>query len=165
MADPYVVANPGVAVTGTTQTLSVTRATSPGDHIVVATAVAGSGGVTGVADSRGNTYTLQESDTPGNGVPLFTYLADGATTALQVGDTITITYGLTYATKTAVVIGVPGTATTSLDQKNVADSTGSAAPSVTSPTLTQASEIVIGVIGSAQASGDPVWAAGWNKLS
>jgi hypothetical protein len=165
MADPYVVTNPGTTWATTTLNLTVTRATAAGDHIIVSTVLSGSGGVASVTDSRGNTYTLQESDTPGNGIPTYTYLADGATTALQVGDTITITYGLIYSLKTGVAIAIPGTAATSLDQKNVADSAGSPSPSVTSPTLTQASEVVIGIIGSAPASGDPAWAAGWTKLT
>lgn len=164
MANPYVIASPASGTGSVTLPITVTTATSANDKITVAIAVS-SGTVTGVTDARGNTYTQEEFDVPGVGQPLWTFMADGATTALQVGDVITVTCNLSSSLKVAVAAGVPGLVTSAIDKIAGADSSGSSGPTVTSATLSQASETVLVAIGNAGSGGTPSWAAGWTVLS
>jgi large repetitive protein len=165
MANPYAVGSPASGSGSFTLSITVTTATAAGDKIEVA-AVAANGLVTGVTDSRGNSYVQTDGDSTGAGTALFHYIADGATTALQVGDTITVSYTLSWALKIAIAIATSGLAATALDKHNIATNAGSPSPSVTSAALAQASETVIGVIGDnfTSSGGDPVWAAGWTKI-
>lgn len=165
MATPYAIGSPASGSGSFTLPITVTTATAAGDKIEVA-AVTATGIATGVTDSRGNSYSLTDGDPTGSGTGLFHYIADGSTIALQPGDTITVSYSLAWSLKAAIAIATSGLLTTALDKHNIATSSGSPSPSVTSATLTQASETVLGIIGDnfTGAGGDPVWAAGWNKI-
>lgn len=162
MANPYLI-NTAAGSGGATIVISAVTATGAGDKIVVG-AVVGTGTVTGVTDSAGNTYVQQESDTGGVGSAGYEFVADGATSSIAAGGTITVTCSSTTTNKGAVAVGVPGMAATAMDKIATADNAASAAPSVTSPALTQASETVVAVIANTNSGGDPTWGSGFTKL-
>lgn len=160
MPTPYKIGG-GTAGTGAASplTFAVTQATTAGDVIVVGV---GAGGATptGVTDTKGNTYTLKLSDTTQINTYVFAALA---TTALTTSDTISVTFSAATS-QDATAIGCSGLAAAPFDQLVSANSPGSTAPSVTSGTLAQASEVCIAFCTTTNTSGVITWTAPFTVL-
>lgn len=109
----------------------------------------GDGGESGysVADDASNSYTIDVIDSQPGGVFRTCFLASAHdVSALDEGETITISFGGTEFRNTAIAAYVTGLETSSvLDQSN-SDTGASTTPSSGDITTTQADEIIFGVL-------------------
>ena len=155
------VASTTVSTTSTSTTLTASRTVTAGDAIVVAVLLSStSTTAANVVDSAGNTYALdrdQDDGSAGDRVLLFS-----ATSAksLPSGGTITITYP-SSAECNASVDEFTGIGT--LERAASAFATGTTFNSGASGTTSQASELILGVVGL-ESGNAPVFAAGWTAL-
>lgn len=100
--------------------------------------------VDSVADSKGNTYTQVGTKNTNGSVGVWMYYCENGTGGS--GHTATVTPNGGGMAATIALIEITGAATASYDQ--TADADDAAAPyTITSPTLSQADEVVITVIG------------------
>lgn len=168
MSNPYLICEGNEASGQTTLVLNVVTSTSAGDVIFVAADTASSGQtIDSITDSAGNTYAAIDSDLTQVSVAQFE--TTGATLALTGTDkggtdTITITYHGTGGAKGAICIGLPGV-TVGHDRAPaaVASASGTSA-SISSGTLSTASEVVLAVaVTGAQTTG-PTWSSGWTTI-
>lgn len=166
MPTPYAVGH-NTPATGTSQVITITGAVALGDCIIVlcgSTAAAST--VSTVTDSQSNAYS--RIVTPAS-TSLFNgdwFICKSAATALTVSDTITVTFGAATGTKTALAIGVPGVTSNPVDQGPAwVASASTTAPSVTTGTLSQATEIAIGGINSEAVAGAPTIGSGFTQIS
>jgi hypothetical protein len=161
-AVPYLIGSHAVGGGGgTSLVITVATGTTAGDQILVSAAsVAAGSQVSAVTDSRANTYTKQSTGTT---MPSTEWTSPG-TTALQAGDTITLTYGTSAGAKGAIAQGISNLAATPIDNVPAATNGTSTAPSITSAALAQADELVVATLTCANAGGTPSWAAGWTVL-
>jgi hypothetical protein len=162
MSNPYLIATGGAATgAGTTLVVNVATASAANDVIFVAASTSGiAGTISGVVDSKGNTYAQINSDL--TQIPTYQFETTGATAALTTSDTITITYSSTSGTKEAVIVGIPGVSSghDGPATPSTVNSAGATSSSITSNTLSQANEVVMVVLSvGAQATG-PTWGAG-----
>jgi hypothetical protein len=151
---PYSIGH-NTAGTPATQTIVVGTGTTAGDAIIVLCGNSSAAGATisSVTDSKSNTYN--PATTASVTVEFGHVWVALNTTALTTSDTITVTYSTTTGQKGCIAVGCSGVATSSaVDQNNSAHGS-STAPSVTSGTLAQATEMAIGVIFAASGSGVP----------
>jgi hypothetical protein len=107
-----------------------------------------SGSITSVTDSRGNTYTLSSTPLIGSSQnPIYTQMAYGIlTTALQDGDTLTVTLdesGFMYAY--VCILSYSGISAVPLDQQGTAQDDGFPQTQPVGPSLTtiQADELLV----------------------
>jgi hypothetical protein len=135
----------GTAVNDTTLVLTLSGITTTvGNHLILCAASRG-GVVTGVADSKGNTWQVDTTDTVTGASTGIASCKIG--TALVNGDTITITNSSSTG-HSASVAEYTGLATSSwFDQSASSNGTGTAADSTATSTTSQASEVVVGVVG------------------
>lgn len=135
-----------------------------GDTLVVACGSSGSDVLTGITDSKGNTYTVDDTEA---GVPFA--LSSGSsklTTALVENDTVTITRNGAGSFVKVVLIVVTGLADTPVDKVASASGTGTTPSSGATAATTQADEIVLGFCSfdAALASNDFSAGAGFTKI-
>lgn len=145
---PYVIGgNIAAAGVGTVViTLAAGISTTAGDVIYVAGAGDGTDLPQTVIDSKGNGYTLVESNNTPTEMSTWQAGASGTpTVALAPGDTITLTYTGTTGTKAVSAIGIPNLPASSLDPSNFGGVTGgtSTAPNSASFGLSEANEIIM----------------------
>jgi hypothetical protein len=128
---------------GNTLAITVGTAVAVGEHVVGGCGASASGVPTGVTDSRGNTYQLDRTDATLRANGMF---SSKITTALQVGDTITITYTTSASgVRLAWAARSPGLdQVTWVDKTNAASGTAAAWNGGATGVLTQADEIVYG---------------------
>lgn len=167
MSAPYLICEGSEASGQRTLVLNVATATSAGDVIHVSANTSSTGQtITGVTDSKGNTYAVITDDLSETSTYQFE-TTNTPTTPLTAGatpDTITVTYGNTGGAKTAVVIGIPGvTSGHDVAPAAVAAASGTSS-SIASGTLSQASEIVVAVLATGAQVNEPTWGAGWTKV-
>lgn len=167
MSAPYLVCEGNEASGQKTLVLNVATATSAGDVIHVAANTSSTGQtISGVTDSKGNTYAVITSDLTQTDTYQFE-TTNTPTTPLVAGatpDTITITYSGTGGAKAAVCIGIPGVTSGHDVAPATVAGASSTSSSIASGTLGQANEYVIAVLATgAQATG-PSWGAGWTQL-
>lgn len=157
----------------TTHTITLTAAASVGDLVYVGSMDA-SATVTAVScvDSRGNTYTLAgqkhaSNTSTANGAAFFSILA----TALQVGDTITVTYSAAVASvllTAGKASGIMPLNALDIVATSVQDSgaTFTGSPTLQSGALAQADELVIALYVMSGALGvlPATPASGWTIL-
>jgi hypothetical protein len=160
---PYLIGH-NTPSTGTSQTIAVGTATTAGDAIIVATGNSStSTTVTSVTDSKSNTYTaaiaaVTSSEFGHEWIAL-------NTTALTTSDTITITYSTTTGQKGCVAIGCSGVATSSAIDQAVSAHATSSSPSATTGTLSQATEMAIGVIFNKSTGGAPTGLGSFTSIT
>lgn len=137
------------ATSGTTLTVPVTTAIPVGDTIVVYLAHAYTSGGPHVADSRGNTYTSNRS-APNTATTLrSTILSTPVTTALQPGDTVTITTSVAVVAKAATVVQFTGLLTVSpVDTSNSGQAAAATAGTGGNVTTTNAHDLIVAMVGS-----------------
>jgi hypothetical protein len=127
--------------TGSTVVITLGVAVSAGDFVIVGAGGSANGVITGVTDSKGNTYAVDKTDATlrGNGIA-----SSKIGTALAVSDTITVTFTTSASSRRhAWAASVSGLDTTTwLDKINAASGTTGAWNGGASGTLTQADEIV-----------------------
>ena len=150
MATPYLIGG-NAASSATALTITAGTAVPVGDMVVVgASAFAGSTGPTAVTDSRGNTYTQRVTNTAIYPAGAWTSVL---TTALTTSDTITVTFSSSTA-PAAVAIGLPGGGTVDVTANGFGAGT---TPSVTTGTLSHATETVVAFFTGAHAGGAWSW--------
>ena len=141
------VGNIGSATTktaGTTMQITVANAVPFGDTIIARVLTDYSASAPTMTDSRGNTYTRDRTaPNSGNTIRAAIFSAP-VTTALQAGDTITIT-SANVAARAAVVDDFRGLLSSSFVDKTNGSSGSSTTPGSTiSITTTQANELIVG---------------------
>jgi hypothetical protein len=116
-----------------------------GNTIIVSFAMDPNAGAVSVADTSGNTYhTDADVSNTAGGIRTLVICAP-VTTALAAGNTITVTYPATTS-KAVSIYYVDGTATS--DKTSTGMGTSTAPSSGNTAATTQASELLIGAIGS-----------------
>lgn len=138
----------GSSSAATTLVLTIPAATtvSVGNHLILS-AVASAGVITGVTDSKGNTWQVDRTQAVDSDAQ--TSLAScKVTVSLTTGDTITVTFGGS-SHRAASVQEWSGLATSSWFDKPASSggTAGTAADSTATATLAQAAELVVGVVG------------------
>ena len=115
----------------------------------------GSAAITSVTDAKANTYVLSQKVTPANNESVWIYECLNPGTHLAAADAVTVTWtASTSGTTNVRVIGCAGVASSSADDTSGTTSGSSTAPSAaTGSGLAQASELVISVIQSGNATG------------
>ena len=163
MSNPYLICEGNEASGTTTLVLNVATPTSAGDVVYVAANTASTGQtITGVADSKGNTYAAINSDL--TEVDTYQFETTNSTTALTTSDTITITYSGTGGAKAAVCVGLPGVTSGHDVAPTTVNGASATSSSIASGTLGQANEVIMAVVSTgAQASG-PSWGSGWTSV-
>jgi fibronectin type 3 domain-containing protein len=156
----------GSATIATTQTTtSVTvggSGVAAGHTLVVGLLLSSTKSITGAVtatDAAGNTYVVARDTNDGSAGDRTLALVSVGVKALAAGGSITLTYPSSAETHVSVdeFSGVTGIDTT-------AGATGTtAAFSSGTATTTQATDILVGVIG-AESAKSPTWATGWTKL-
>jgi hypothetical protein len=136
--------------TTNTAVISVTAAVAIGQKVIVVAVGDGIGTYAGAgvtcADSQLNVYTQDvRFDNTTKNANLFLFSAD-ITTALTTSDTITATYDTTRGHRNAFACQISGLATgvSDFDQKSTAVGTSLSWTSNSTPTTTQADELIIG---------------------
>lgn len=108
-----------------------------------------SGLLSSVADSKGNTWTVDRTDNPStSGFPTTGLASAQVGTQLTTGDTITMTFANAGAGggHGAVVGYLTGAAAASVADKKASANGASNSPTATTAALTQSNEIAIGVV-------------------
>src|SRR6185437_11251920 len=111
MANPYLIGvNQQASGVGNNLVITVGSsgglATTAGDQIHIAANTSSlAQTITGITDSKGNTYAVINSDA--TQVVGIEWETTGTTLGLNIGDTITLTFNGT-GTKAAVAVGIPG---------------------------------------------------------
>jgi hypothetical protein len=156
---------------GTTaaQVITVGASTTAGDRVIIAGRAVQGGGITSVTDSRGNTYTVDKAAT---GTESASSVASAnLATALQSGDTITVSFSAAIH-NSAAAIEASGISTTSpVDQTaNGHNSSGLTVTAATSANDAQANEFVFSTAASTAATGtwslassDPLSGGTWHQ--
>ena len=153
MTAPYLIGTADSNANSATLTIAVATATAAGDAIVVAAANSGTTAVSGVTDSKGNTYTSETSTA--SQISTSVWVANGPTTALTTSDTITVTYAATNTNvKAAVAGGVTGYSAVDVTPAPASNG-GSINPSIASGTLAQAAEVIWFIFANGNGGGSP----------
>lgn len=142
--------------TGTTLNIITTAAVAAGDDIVVTVTTDKVVGDVSVTDSAGNTYTPYiDTLSPVSYIDLRTLVFVAFdVNALSAGQTITITHP-SLATRAATASAFRGLAPSgAFDQSSTASAASSSPSSGSTPTTTQADELLIGVVGTRGPDGD-----------
>lgn len=159
---PYLIGT--VVSTLSNLVIPVATGTAATDYIYVSADSALTGPVvTGVTDSKGNTYTQRTQ--VGTNIPTAVWTSPGGTALVAGVDTITVTFAAGTQNKDAMAVGVPNLPAAAVDNVPAGTTGSSTTPSITSGALAQANEVVLATIGNANGGGAPAWAAGWNVVN
>lgn len=138
----------GSASAATTLVLTIPAATtvSVGNHLI-GSANGSAGVVTGVVDSKGNTWQVDKTEAATATADRASLFSSKITVALTTGDTITITFGAS-SHRAASIQEWSGLATSSWFDKAASAGAlaGTAADSTATATLAQAAELVYGIV-------------------
>ena len=117
-------------------------------------------GPVSATDSAGNTYVVARDNNDGSAGDRTMVLVSVGVRALAPGTTITLTYPSSNETHISVdeFSGITG-----IDTSAGATGTSSAFSSGTAPATTQASDVLIGTVGT-ESGKAPTWAKGWAVL-
>jgi hypothetical protein len=161
---PYLIGDQADAAGSATCVITVANSTTGGDAIAVAAGTSGGDTITSVTDSKGNTYSVAESQTSSPSVYLYVAQDTAALSSGGTPDTITVTFSGTSAAHNAVAAGCAGVrASSAVDQ--IAAATGSTStPTVTTSGLSQASEAVFAALSNGNSGGTPTWDSGWTSI-
>lgn len=122
--------------------------------------------VTGVTDSRGNTYAAVTGASETTNFSASAWEALNTTALVSGVDTITLTYtsALSQAIN-AIAVGCSGCKTSGAVDIGVSASAVSTSPSVSSGTLAQASEVLFAYVIDTTTGGAITWSGGWTALA
>lgn len=158
----------GASTSGTTLQLTISglaAAVAVGNRVIVS-AIGGGAAPSSCVDSQSNSYSLDASGP--NVDPRVAFLSAPITTALNNGDTITVTYAASTASRAFRVTEYSGLDTTPFDKSaSSSGSAGTAADSTATATLTQADELVVGAVGHVSTVGSFAFESlspAWNHL-
>lgn len=148
-------ANEGL-VAGTTTVVTAGGAVAQNSRIIVCIHLAFGGaadaGAVSCADARSNTYAVDKDQIQGSGRVI--QLSANAATALQAGDTITVTHPSTDS-RAMIVVKVASIATSGAKDQTASAGGGSTTPdSGNTSTTAQTNELVFGCVGYAGSPGD-----------
>jgi len=154
------------AVSGNRTTISVpvgSPGVTAGDTLVVSLLLSSTSSITGAVsakDTAGNSYAVARDVNDGSAGDRTLVFTGVGVTALAAGASITLTYPSSAETHVSVdeFSGVTG-----IDTSAGASATTSAFSSGTAPATSQASELLIGAVGTESGSA-PTWSAGWTAL-
>jgi hypothetical protein len=140
---PNVFAQLTSATSSTTYTVPVAQAVPAGQAIQIFATSSGSTAVTGVIDSKGNTYTLSQSVTTGQ--ELQVWRCDSIIDGLTTSDTLTVTYAAANTqTKTIIGVSEPGMQPTGLlDFAGTGSGTSTTPAATASTAATQTSDLIL----------------------
>lgn len=143
-----------VGSTGSNYVGSARQLPAAGDVIAVWAGTNNVAGVSGVTDSKGNTYTQQVTNntSAGNRVALFTATCGSAMTT---SDTITITYGTTSGGKSAIAQGIQAAASPAATATNSNFNTGGTQPGSGTTGALTLPQVVLAAFGTASGGGAP----------
>src|SRR5215831_9540608 len=159
---PTLIGSTASTGTGTTVVATLTGAVSTGNQVILGTICDTISTTVTVADSRGNTYNVDQTF---NTNARTSYVASAKiTTALQVNDTITVTYSGTVGSRRIACYSVSGLdQTTWLDQHTTGNG-NSASPSAGPVTTTTANELLFGCSGYVNGGATYTQGTGYTKL-
>lgn len=150
----------------TTCAITVTQAVPIGDSVLVAAGCSRTGVTATCADSRGNTYTPDKNQT-GTGSSSFSILSAPVTVALQIGDTITVTFSSANTSSNANM-AIAGTHAGLLTIDKTAGALGSSTnwSSGATVTTTQTNEVCFGgSFNNASADGTSTGTGGYTNVA
>ena len=163
MSNPYLICEGSEALGTNTLVLNVATPTSAGDVVFVAADTSSTGQtVTGITDSKGNTYVVINSDL--TETDTYQFETTGTTAALSGTDTITITYSGTAGAKAGICVGIPGVTSGHDVAPTTVNSAGATSSSIASGTLGQANEVVVAVLTTGTQAAAPTWGSGWTQV-
>jgi hypothetical protein len=157
---PYLIGT-NTPASATSEPVPVTGATTLGDVILV---------VLGNTSSSGATVSsISDDGTGGGAANSYARIGTAVTThefgdvwicystrALTTSNTITVMWSATSGTKNCMAVGISGVASSAAVDQDVTSNQGSGTgPTVTSGTLSQATEMAIGIINNATGGGAP----------
>lgn len=129
--------------------------TTQGNTLLLVVKTSASITVTGVTDSKGNTWTVDE--TPGSTNANITLVRAALTAALTTGDTISIALSATSGNVCAQLLEFSGLAAAPLDQHTNANSLTLSVTVGPTGATTKASEIVVTAVARGGTAGATVW--------
>jgi VCBS repeat-containing protein len=148
---PVLIGNAASSAAGTSIAITST-AVAAGNTVIVTIAMSANTGAVSVTDTRSNTYTKNADVTNTGNVRTLIFSAP-VITALQAGDTITVTFGVETQSKAVSALQVSGLLSASVvDKTAVRTGLTSSASSGSTTTTAQSSELLIGAIGIADRS-------------
>jgi fibronectin type 3 domain-containing protein len=117
-------------------------------------------GAVSATDSAGNSYVVARDTNDGSGGDRTVMLVSVGVKALAAGGSITLTYPSSSETHVSVdeFAGITG-----IDTSAGATGTSTAFSSGAAPTTTQATDVLIGMVG-VESGKSPTWASGWTPL-
>jgi hypothetical protein len=133
----------GVGVS-TTIVVTLTDSAAIGDLVCGWMVVQSSGTLNSVTDTKGNTWTTRTAYT--SGTSRYYFVDSVLTTALAIGDTISLVCSTGANRKFAVFQAINGQAASYFDQQGAGASGTSTTPSITTGTLAQADSVIIGCV-------------------
>ena len=137
------------AVSGTTLTVPVSQTIPVGHTLIVNLAHAYTSGGPSVTDSRGNTYTRDRTAANSGGTLRSSVFSAPITTALQAGDSITITLSAAVAAKAATVVEFSGLLDAGrLDVFNSGQAAASTTGTAGNLSTTNDNDLVVAMVGS-----------------
>jgi PKD repeat protein len=155
------VASTTVSTTSTSTSLTAGRSVTAGDAIVVAVLLSSTSSTAAkVTDSAGNAYALDRDQNDGSAGDRVLMFSATSAKALPTGGTITITYPSSAECHASAdeFAGIGA-----LERAASTFATGTSFNSGASGTTSQASELILGLVG-VESGNAPVFAAGWTAL-
>lgn len=153
---------------GTTLVITVGQAVPAGSCVIVCCGrTTNSIALSSVTDSRSNTYAIDVTRTSSSGARSGNIARSIISTALQVDDTITLTFGSSVSSMGAVAMAFSGIASSPFDVSASDDAgTGTTASSGDVPTPAESYELQIGLVFESGGSSDTFTATeSWNARS
>lgn len=121
--------------------ITLTAAAAVGDLVSGWATVQSSGTVTAVADTRGNTWTIRSAFVSGT---VKYYWVDAVlTTALEIGDVITVTCSTAANRKLAIFFGISGQAASPFDKQGVGATGTSTTPTIAVDVPSQDDSVIL----------------------
>lgn len=135
----------GTGTTGlgvaTTITVTLTDSAAVGELVSGWATVQSSGTINSVADTGGNTWTIRSAYV--SGTVKYYWIDCVLTTALNIGDTITVTCSTAANRKLAIFFGISGQAASPFDKQGVGSSGTSTTPSIAVDGPSQADSVIL----------------------
>lgn len=127
--------------------VTLTAAAAVGDLVSGWAVVQSSGTINSVSDTGGNTWTIRSAYTAGTA--RYYWIDAVLTTALNIGDTISVACSTAANRKLALFHGISGHAASPFDQQGAGASGTSTSPSITTGVPAQANSIILAAVYSA----------------
>jgi hypothetical protein len=159
---PYLAAVRQAASTGTSTPVTITHDIAIGDTIVALTACSGAANTTGITDSAGNNWLPGPSNSGTQHGSMWYCLSSVAAMTVAGSSTITVAKNTSAGNDEWIIGGCAGLALKDVSPASTSGS--SAAPSVTSGTLSQSDEIAFGGVSNGNGGGSPTQTGAFAQL-